>query len=109
MSYFCGEPGAPEQGSGHVSYDLLTQANGCVNGCIAGISDYTETEYGDSGCHEDQEGFYVVSGTGWAKVGNEEKRIAAGDAFFVPPGVAHTMKAECRDTLLRVFWFHASV
>ena len=98
-----------QQESGHVSFDLLTEENGCKNGCICGISRYTETEYQAPGCHEDQEGFYVVSGCGMAKVGEQEFCVSPGMAFIAPAGVLHTICTNDVNVPVEVFWFHAAI
>lgn len=86
---------------------LLTQENGCSNGCCAGKSCYPNTEYAPAGVHEDQEGFLVLSGKGWVKVGEEEFLVEKEDTFIAPKGVAHQMKSSNEKEPLIVFWFHA--
>ena len=71
-------------GPGHISYDMLDESNGCLNGCCCGVSVYTETEYQTPGCHDDQEGFMVLSGSGFARLGAEERAVCKGTAFIVP-------------------------
>ena len=81
-------------GNGHGSFPLLGEKQGCTNGCCAGISYYSRTEYTPPAVHEDQEGFMVLSGQGWAKIGEEE--------FFVEPdeergqrGTPHPVLVPC--------------
>lgn len=93
---------------GHTSFSLLDESNGCVNGCCCGVSRYTETEYQTPGCHEDQEGFMVLSGSGYARLGEEERFVCTGTAFIVPAGVAHSLRTDDPNAPLEVFWFHAS-
>lgn len=95
-------------GPGHESFDLLSAENGCVNGCCAGISRYTTTQYMAPGCHEDQEGFLVLSGTGYARIGDEEMAVRPGCAFLAPAGVPHAMRTDDPSVPLEVFWFHAA-
>ena len=95
-------------GPGHISYDMLDESNGCLNGCCCGVSVYTETEYQTPGCHDDQEGFMVLSGSGFAKLGNEERAVCKGTAFIVPAGVEHSLRTNDPAVPLEVFWFHAS-
>ena len=109
MSYFARkEEVTPRPGPGHVSYRLLTEKNGCVNGCYAGISVYDTTTYQTPGCHDDQEGFVVLSGTGWAKIGEEEQAIEPGMVFIAPKGVLHCIKTASEQEPVAVFWFHAA-
>jgi len=93
---------------GHTSFSLLDEANGCVNGCCCGVSRYTETEYQAPGCHDDQEGFMVLSGSGFAKLGDEERFVCSGTAFIVPAGVEHSLRTDNPAIPLEVFWFHAA-
>lgn len=88
---------------------LLDSSNGCVKGCCAGTAFYSLTEYSTPGVHEDQEGFYVLEGTGWAKVGNEEFRIEHGTSFMAPAGTPHTMKRDSDSVPIKVFWFHSAI
>lgn len=97
------------QGEGHVSYFLLDEKNGCVAGCKTGVSVYALSEYNKPGVHDDQEGFYVVEGSGWAKVGDEEFPIEPGGSFIVPAHKEHSVKKDPDSGPLMVFWFHAAV
>ena len=43
--------------------------------------------------HEDVEQiWYILSGVGKARVGDEEREVREGDAVYLPPQVPHTMK-----------------
>ena len=45
--------------------------------------------------HDDiQEVFYIVSGEGVLKAGDEARRVSEGDAILVPPGISHSLKNE---------------
>lgn len=91
------------------AYNLLTEENGCVNGCCCGITVYDNTEFPDKyGAHSDQEGFYVVEGEGVARLGEEEFAIKAGDAFLAAAGVRHTIKCSEKGPVT-VLWFHAAI
>jgi len=98
-----------QQNPGHISFDLLTEENGCLNGCTCGISRYTETEYQTPGCHDDQECFFVLSGCGSARVGDQEAQISPGVAFIAPPQVPHSIRTSNPDVPVEVFWFHAAI
>ena len=70
MSYFVRKKDVDGvQMEGHISYPMLTEAQGCVAGFSSGITIYTASEYPTTDVHNDQEGFVVLEGTGWAKVG----------------------------------------
>lgn len=94
-------------GYGHGSFTLLGEEQGCTNGCCAGISYYSMTEYTPAAVHEDQEGFIVLSGRGWAKIGGEEFLVEPETAFIAPKGTKHQMKSASETERLVVFWFHA--
>lgn len=62
----------------HDYMELLTDKNGCRAGCRTGLLYYRQTEYIQGGVHDDQEGFFVLEGNGWAKMGEREFPIAPG-------------------------------
>ena len=92
-----------------ISYVLLDKANGCVSGCRCGVTVCRKTEFGNGGAHEDQEGFFVLSGKGMAKVGDTEFEVHEGVAFIVPAQVNHTLRSVSPKEPLLVFWFHSAV
>ncbi|MHC4873709.1 MAG: cupin domain-containing protein [Planctomycetota bacterium] len=95
--------------AGHKGGRLLDENHGAVNGFVMGISEYETEEYGDPGVHDDQEGFYVLAGSGMAKVGDSEFPIKKGSAFIAPKGVEHIMKKEKGSEPLKVLWSHGAV
>lgn len=97
------------QMEGHVSYRLLDERHGCTAGCCTGISVYSTTEYPTANFHDDQEGFVVLEGTGWAKVGEEEFAIEPETSFIAPAGVRHCIKRDQKSVPVKVFWFHAAI
>lgn len=94
-------------GNGHSSFPMLGKEEGCTNGCCGGISYYSSTAYTPAAVHEDQEGFIVLSGTGWAKIGDEEFVLEPETAFIAPAGTTHQMRSENESAPLVLFWFHA--
>lgn len=92
---------------GNGSKVLLTEENGCVHDCMTGVSYNYLTEYPEAQAHEFQEGFYVVSGRGWAKVGEQEFPVYPGVSFLAPAHVFHAVKTENAEDPVVVFWFHA--
>ena len=92
-----------------ISYTLLDELNGCVSGCRCGVTVCRRTEFGKGGAHEDQEGFFVLSGRGMARVGNTEFGVHEGVAFIVPAGVSHTLCSASAEEPLKVLWFHSAV
>lgn len=92
-----------------LGYLLLGEEQGCVNGCCLGVSVYTDAEYGQVAAHEDQEGFFVLSGYGNALINGEEISLEPGMSFIVPAGVEHVMKSAEAGNECRVLWFHAAI
>lgn len=88
---------------------LLTEENGCRAGCRTGLLKYTQTEYRQGGVHKDQEGFYVLEGTGKALVGDSEFPLCPGTCFIAPPGCYHSIKKDAGCDYIKLFFFHAAV
>jgi mannose-6-phosphate isomerase-like protein (cupin superfamily) len=110
MGYFVNRKNVERKvGEGIVSYQMLNESNGCMYGFLSGITVYTETEYLKPGVHEDQEGFIVMEGYGWAKVGHEEYRLEPDVCFIAPAGVAHAIKRAPEAEHVKVCWFHGAV
>ncbi|MBC3888027.1 cupin domain-containing protein [Acetobacterium paludosum] len=93
----------------YTSRYLVDEKNGCVAGCKTGISCHIKTAYPNSQAHADQEGFLVLEGTGWAKVGDQEFKLEPETSFIVPAGVQHALKRDENSVSLKVFWFHAAI
>src|SRR5690554_1270893 len=91
------------------NFPLLSEVHGCINGCCTGISIFSRTEYPLANTHQDQEGFFVIEGQGWAKIGESEFPIEPDTSFIVPPGVSHTIKKDPASKPVKVFWFHAAI
>lgn len=60
-----------------------------------GKSDETE--------HKEGEMFYVISGKGFIKVGEEESELTPGTAIWVPPNVFHYIFNNSKKTL-KILW-----
>jgi len=88
---------------------LIDDSHGAVNGFCMGISYYAQETYGEPGVHEDQEGFYVLAGTGMAKIGEEEFEVGPGTAFIAAKGVPHTLKRAPDSGPIKVLWCHGAV
>lgn len=99
-----------QQGNSAKTQRFLTAENGCLSGCCSGTTVYADYEYSlHPGVHKDQEGFYVLEGEGYAKLGDLEFEIKAGDSFIALPGVLHTIKTKPGCRPVKVFWFHSAV
>ena len=89
--------------------ELLGEKNGCLAGCRTGVLTYTQNEYIQGGVHDDQEGFFVLSGNGSAIVGDSEISLEPGVCFIASPGTYHSIKRDLSCTEIKLFFFHAAV
>lgn len=96
-----------KSGHGHGSFPLLGETEGCRNECAAGISYYSSSEYSQAAVHDFQEGFIVLSGMGYVKIGSEEFFAERNTAFIAGAGIEHRMRCAEGSEPLTVFWFHA--
>ena len=94
---------------GVTNYPMLDESHGCTAGFCSGIAIFTTKEYLPPGAHEDQEGFVVLEGKGWAKVGDEEYRLEPEVCFIAPAGVKHSIKRDPESEYLKVHWFHGAI
>ena len=88
---------------------LIDSQNGCLNGFCMGISYRVNTDYDSMDSHEDQEGFYVLAGTGMAKVGRKEFPLHPGGRFIVPKGVLHSIKKAPGSVPVKLLYTHGAV
>ena len=88
---------------------LIDASHGALNGYRIGIAYYGSDEYGAPGVHDDQEGFYVLEGTGTAKIGDAEFKIRPGTGFIAHAGVPHTMKRDPDSSAIKVLWSHGAI
>ncbi len=108
--YITTEEVIEKQGENSRTHRFLTAENGCINGCASGTTVYADYEFSARpGCHDDQEGFYVLEGEGYAKLDDLEFPIKKGDSFIALPGVKHTIKTKAGSQPVKVFWFHSGV
>ena len=109
MTYFVRkEDGTPRHAElDHGSWPMLDETYGCAHGVYSAISFYKSEEYRPWETHEDMEAFIVLSGTGWAKVGDEEFELKKDTCFVAPAGVRHTVRCCDKNEPLMMYWFHA--
>lgn len=88
---------------------LIGEEHGAIKGFCLGVSYYDSDEYGTPGVHEDQEGFYILEGSGTARIGDEEFAVSPGSAFIAAKEVPHTMKRDGNSGALKVLWCHGAV
>ena len=92
---------------------FLTEANGCLSGCCSGVTIYSEKEFNPAPFlfifQNFSEGFFVLEGEGYAKLGDCEFPIKPGDSFIALPKVRHTIRTNDESRPVKVFWFHSAV
>jgi mannose-6-phosphate isomerase-like protein (cupin superfamily) len=99
----------PIQLPGHFVYHLLDEKDGYACGSVC-VGCYTKDEdFLITGAHEDQEVFYVLEGTGFAKVGDSIIPLKPGTCFLVKPGQTHGIKRDSSCEFVKVLFFHAAV
>ena len=98
-----------EHAGNHKGGPLIDASNGAVNGFSMGLSFYNDEEYGEPGIHDDQEGFYVLEGSGTVRFGDEEFDIAPGSGFIAHAGVPHTIKRKPGSKPVKVLWCHGAI
>ena len=86
--------------------ELIGAANGATNGFCLGIELYYAEEFGEPGIHDDQEGFYILEGTGKAKIGDQVFDIRPGSALIAPRGVPHCIIKDPGSGPLKAVWCH---
>lgn len=93
----------------HKGAELIGEKNGSKNGFCMGISYYHAEKFECPGIHEDQEGFYVIEGTGQAKIGDEIFHISPGISFIAKAGVPHEIKKDKNSIPIKVLWAHGAI
>ena len=107
MSYFAvKDPSVFTEPHGSKNFPIFTEKNAPIAGVTASDAAYYNTAYPAPGVHEDNEGFYVYAGHGYARVGDEEQPIAEGSCFYAPAGVPHQVRRAEDCEAVRVFLFH---
>ena len=86
-------------------YPIFNYDNAPINHCCAMVIVFNNTEYLSKDTHEDNEGFYVVSGNGTMMIADEEYCLSPGCAMYVPKGVTHAIK-RTGDAGLEIFIYH---
>ena len=88
---------------------LIGAEHGAECGFCIGVSYYDGEDYLAPGVHDDQEGFYVLEGTGTADIGGTEFPIRKGSSFLAPKGVPHRIKRDRASGPIKVLWTHGAV
>ncbi|MBC5580471.1 cupin domain-containing protein [Anaerofilum sp. BX8] len=94
---------------GAYSWEYFSEEESACKGFKAMMNHFYNEEYiVPYGLHEDNEGFYVVSGKGKMIIGSEEYDLAPGVAMLAPAHVPHAIKkTSCEE--LEIFLFHFPV
>ena len=90
---------------GAVSHPIFDAQHTPIQGTSAMLNFFVSDTYPAPGVHEDNEGFYVISGEGKMMIGQEEYELSAGCAMLVPAGVPHAIK-KVHAEHLQVFIYH---
>ncbi len=90
---------------GAYSDPIFATGSAPVGAFCAMLNVFFSDEYPEPGVHEDNEGFFVVSGRGTMKIAGAEYELVPGTAMVAPAGVAHAIKKR-GDEDLRVFLYH---
>lgn len=107
MSYFgTVDPNRYTEPHGSVNYSIFYDENTPIPGASASAAIYLNNEYPAPGVHEDNEGFFVYEGTGFARVGEQEQAIRPGCCFYAPAGTPHQIKKASDCVELKIFLFH---
>jgi mannose-6-phosphate isomerase-like protein (cupin superfamily) len=95
--------------AGAHSYQLFDQENTPIPGSNAMLNLFYSAEYpATPGVHEDNEGFYVIGGTGSIKIEGSEYDLIPGTAILVPAGLHHALRKTGEEDL-KVFIYHFPV
>lgn len=86
---------------------LLGDEQGAVKGFSMGVSYCFNEEYGSQATHDDQEGFYVVSGAGYLLLGDTEYRLEPGMSLIAKADEPHAMRKTSREPI-KVVWAHGA-
>ena len=76
-----------------------------VPGLTAMLNVFFSEEYPEPGLHDDNEGFFVLSGRGRMRIGGGEHDLEPGTMMVAPAGVPHAIRKVGAEDL-RVFIFH---
>ena len=96
---------SPQYFPGAISYPGFPEKDTPIEGCYTMLNIFTDKEYNEPGIHEDNEGFYVIGGTGKIMIAEEEFDISQGSCILVPAGVPHAIK-KTGDEELTIFIYH---
>ena len=90
---------------GSTQLPIFTADNTPIPGSIAMVIVFKADAYGKPGVHDDNEGFFVISGEGKMVIGDTEYSLQEGCAMLVPAGTAHMIK-RTGEAELKVFIYH---
>ena len=95
------------------SYQLFEQNNSPIQGAAAMLNIFYSSEYPPApGVHDDNEGFFIVSGYGSVKIDVRENEmefdLVPGTAILVPAGIPHAVRKKGNEDL-KAFIYHFPV
>jgi quercetin dioxygenase-like cupin family protein len=74
-----------------------------------GVTRFREGKTSLTHKHQVDEALYILSGKGTVKVGEESRKVAAGDFVYVPRDTGHTMITDCKSDLKIFFVFSGKI
>lgn len=81
---------------------------GGQNGACMGVTLVVSEHYAAEAAHEDQEGFFVADGHGFALIDGREIAIDENSYLLLPSGTRHCFRKALGGPDMRLLWFHAS-
>ncbi|AEV29239.1 cupin domain-containing protein [Sphaerochaeta pleomorpha str. Grapes] len=99
------EPKVIKNFPGAISQIVFDEENSPITGFSAMVNEFQNTEFLPFGIHEDNEGFFVLEGTGSMIVADEEFAISAGFSMIVPAHTVHAIR-KTGEAKLKIFLFH---
>lgn len=94
----------PISSHGHLGKPLVWKETFPINtGFEAGISGYESTNYPETKTHKDKEAIYIIKGEGYARIGDDEVKLAPGTMLYVPAHTPHCIKRTSEGPLKAVY------
>lgn len=91
---------------GATTYPIHTMQDTPISGCCTMLNVFQDAQYPQHwGVHDDNEGFYVVSGFGRYYIDDVEYELSPGTSMLAPAGKPHGIK-KTGEADLQVFIFH---
>ena len=80
-----------------------------INGAKCGMMFCNDTEFGELGDHDDQEGFLVLEGDGEVYIDGKSYPVSPDTAILLQAHQLHTFRRNASSCALKIFWFHSAI